>query len=214
MALTTSAFLKLVPMLKLQIRCCNAQSPLAGLAQRCSPALRPAGAFIGLSPTYAAPPLLPLVRAAIDACITGLPHPPSGGGSSHVAPAAALCQPAEAAREKSFGPSASAGHSFVSSESVVCALNESNTAPTPFVMDPCGGLAPLVQRPLGGTELPALLRFASPAPQAARGSAASASAPSAALAWEDKSWSHTCLHASFGGSCCSWLPSAQGSTTP
>jgi len=112
-----------------------------------------------------------------------------------------------AEREKFRGPDVNTSCTFVNGESVIRALNESNTVFIPFVLDPYGGLAPLARRLLDGTNLPSSLHFTSPTSQLAYANAASASAPSAILARADKSWAHTCPHIPFGDTYHGWFPS-------
>jgi len=117
---------------------------------------------------------------AIDVCITGLPLLPSGGDSTHTVSVTTLHKSAE--REKFRGPNVNTDRTFVNGESVIRALNESNTVFIPFVMDPYGGLAPFARRLLDGTKLPTLPPFTSPTSQTTYENAASTSAPSALLA--------------------------------
>lgn len=113
-------------------------------------------------------------------------------------------------RKKFTGRNVNTNSSYTVGEQVIAALNASNTALTPFTVDPLGGLGPLASRFLCGTASdppPPTLSFRRCAPQQACNNATSAASPSAALRHADKSWSHNSSRLPFGATCHSWLPS-------
>lgn len=168
-----------------------------------NPTSRPADVCVDLRHTYAAPPLIPFTKAAIDVSITPPLPPPSGGDSSYTVSVTSHHQSVE--RKKFRGPSV--GRSHVNGEEVIRALNDSNVVLIPFTVDPHGGLGPFANRLYFGLRprpAPPPLRFESQTSQIAYNNARSASSPIALLPKADASWLHSSSHIPFGPTYHSW----------
>ena len=110
---------------------------------------------------------------------------------------------------KSCGPSINTESTFVNGEMVIHALNDTDTVLLPFIVDPFGGLGPIVTAFLFGLRLkppPPRLIFLSATSQMAYNNAVSKSAPFAITTCTDRAWSHHVPHLPFGHTYHSWFP--------
>jgi hypothetical protein len=93
-------------------------------------------------------PLLPFAKAAVDTCVTKSFSSQSVGDSSYTVSVIKHLQKAEQA--KFHGPSVSTASTLVNGETVVHALNKSNTLLIPFIVDLFGSLGPIANHFLYG----------------------------------------------------------------
>ena len=178
---------------------------LLNLAQ-CYPTSHPGDLLIECKPTYVSPPTLPFSCVAIDIHVTISLPSPFGGDQNSTVTITQHHQKVE--HEKFCGLSINMESTFMNGEMVICALNDTDTVLLPFIVDPFGGLGPIVTAFLFGLQPNPLLQliFLSATSQMAYDNAVSKLAPFAITACTDHAWSHHALHLPFGHTYHSWFP--------